>query len=1222
MTTPPHPSRSKEVHDALYRQISKPFGAPAAKKEGIVDTAVNQFSEHDTRVVMSRLSHSQFSLYELVQYAQSHDPEAFQTALLASQEHLLEEGGGKNLWAVTPAIELANRYCSDLSQGLTNKQAELNLEAYGRNQLDEDPGTPLWKIFAMNFTTPVILLLLVAAIICMGFQEWTEGIVILVVVLANAILATYMEKSAGDALAALASLAAPMCLVLREGKEVSLDAREVVPGDILVLTTGAAIAADARVLSSSDMKTNEAILTGEPEDVKKGLVAKDPTSAFADNLIFGSTNVVNGKGLALVYATGMQTQVGRIAEQLTKAAKKGKGKTPLQVALDKLGGLIGLFAIIALTVVVVIAIVTKYEDPAHPGSNRVLSIILVGVSFAVSAIPEGLPMVVTVCLSLGCRDMVYRNANLRKLPAVETLGCCSVVCSDKTGTLTEGKMTAVRLVALSRGESGVQDCQRFRCWPTRGFDPRGGIFRQNELTFEAEAGILAAALAGNKDFGHFAHNLGNHADTSAEATLVRSLCLAAYLNSYSTKLQTDNTGRWNTVGNMSEGAIVVAAAKAGFGTFEVGMVDAAKQYPMVPTLEVPFSSARKVMITVHEVEGGIFNGIDLNSVNKICTHVAVIKGAPERVIEHAHFTIKETKGSSVYPLAMDWDQTIMERELQNVLNENSQMAQEALRVLAVGLIPLTGAEVQQAAALDSTEDKLGFFYSGHVVFLGMFGSLDPPRNGVKDAIFKCNRAGVRVIMITGDHITTATAVGKQIGLLSEDQGPETGEAIQCSALRVNGDPNQEMLSPEEIDVLTAKTRVFARAQPEDKIAIVTSLQSQGHVVAMTGDGVNDAPALQAADIGIAMGIAGTDVAKGAAEMILLDDNFVTIVAAIEEGRKIYANIQKFVCFLLGTNTGEIVYLLIAILSQLKLPVDAVQILFVNLATGGLPAVAISREPLESEIMEQPARDPKERIMTRDWWLYGNIPHTLFEAAVVLFNLVIAMYLCTGVITLGQIRDQCLRTSSGTIYNCQSYEYRFASVRDRGWVTNIDFIQDGRIRQYLGVVRGKYDQPLSAAEVFGSASSPGCAGATDALGWCLPASGWNPPQGFQFVNTRGSKIAGSQSFVLAVYVEMLRGYTVRSWRPAYEVFNKTGWMHIACSLCSILTLLLVVVPGLRDLFSLTPIAWYQYLIAFGWGLVSVVLDEAIPKVAYRRREARKQRRRQSASEHSVQLKIAP
>lgn len=1163
-------THARHVQQKLVRNLSdaqsshaqlQPPGAPTTHvltkphgKSSLAANAIDDFAEANTGGVISRLSGSQLSFQELISYARTQDPEGFAHAFQVSQDKTLAEG--QNQWAVLPTVELAARYNSDVVKGLTTEQAKQNIEIYGMNVLAQETRTPVWRIFLSNCVQPVIIILLVAAAVCFGFQEWIKAGAILAVVLLNAILATWMEKSAGDALAALASLAPPKCRVIRDGKEIEIDACAVTPGDLMVLRTGDSVAADCRMISIADLKTNEAILTGEPEDVKKVLVARDPTSAFADNLCFGSTSVVNGSGQALIYATGMQTQVGRIAEQLSKEASSGKTNTPLQTALNKLGGLIGILCISALAIVVVVAILIGYQDPAHPDASPVLSIILVGVGFAVSSIPEGLPMVVTVCLSLGCRDMAARNANIRKLPAVETLGCTSVVCSDKTGTLTEGKMTCVKLVAINRTGDPDTTCKNFSFWPTKGFNPDGGLFLESDLTSEVQTKIVSLTEVKSRNFSAVVTDYGQK--ETAGSTAPRSVMLAAYLNSYTTKLNMNpDTGKWRTLGNMSEGALIVAAAKTNFGdSSEIGfecelMHD---QYKRIPEIEIPFSSARKLMITVHELETkSFFNGINLevgrNGPN--FTHIAILKGAPEKVIEHSKHICAQTAGGQVF---IDWEDKIRDNELSAVARVNGSLAELALRVLAVAIIPITSTEIERMKAMDSTEDKLSYLISGSVTLLGFFGSVDPPRVGVKEAIGVCRKGGVRVVMITGDQINTATAIGKQIGLLEPTQGIETGESVPCTNMRIDRDPNAELISDTEIDNLTAVTRVFARAQPEDKIAIVKSLQRQGHVVAMTGDGVNDAPALQAADIGVAMGISGTDVAKNAAEMVLLDDNFVTIVAAVEEGkqvaaasqsaasgRRIYSNIQKFVGFLLGCNLGEILYLFISILAQLRMPIDAVQILFLNLSVS-LPAAAISREKGDDGLMEIPPRNKNERILTRVWWLYGILPHCLLQAGIVLANLCIAMYMTLGVVTLNQIRDQCLNAGGNNeaIYYCQSSEWRVFSGFN-GWVTNIDYYANGQIYQHLGIIKGKFDRQLTPTDVFGVGQTdmvPCETGILDAKGWCMPPPDFSHPRNHLYVNARGTRIASTQSFVCAVLTEAVRPYTVRI-RPANSFLIRSG-----------------------------------------------------------------------------------
>eukprot|EP01068_Selenidium_serpulae_P017219 Selendium_serpulae@DN6362_c0_g1_i1.p1 len=456
----------------------KPKPSPSflsRQREGGVGLHPTDFIEAENQLIVERLSRSHRSLKDLVEQAARQDPEAFTAARAAAEVAQPTTGFAK--WSVEPVASLAAEFGTDLNTGLLTAQVEALRRKYGENVLSKEEKEPTWKIFLMQFTSPVVILLLIAAVVSLGFQEWTEGVVILLIVLLNAMLATYMEKSAGDALAKLASLAAPKCRVLRNAEESVVEAVDLVPGDVVVLNTGDAIPADIRMFEVTELMANEAILTGESEDVKKTLIAKDITTPFATNMAFGSTIITNGSGRGIVIGTGMSTQVGRIADQLRDAGKETK-LTPLQRGLNRLGGLIGVIAICVLIVIVIIAILTKYRDPAHPDADPVLTIVLVAVSFAVSSIPEGLPMVVTICLSLGCRDMVKRKAQVRKLPAVETLGSCTVICSDKTGTLTEGKMTAVKLVTFARNgalSSSDQFTKSFSFYPTKGFNPNGGI---------------------------------------------------------------------------------------------------------------------------------------------------------------------------------------------------------------------------------------------------------------------------------------------------------------------------------------------------------------------------------------------------------------------------------------------------------------------------------------------------------------------------------------------------------------------------------------------------------------------------------------------------------------------------------------------------------------------------------------------------------------------------
>ncbi|EPT25301.1 P-type ATPase4, putative [Toxoplasma gondii ME49] len=1192
--------------------------------------------------VIDRLSKSHVSLKELVETARQSDPEAFRMAVtLTEQSH---PTSGKNRFASLPIEELAKEFgLKDMSTGLTEEQVLENRRRYGPNVLEKDKSEPVWKIFIQQFLSPVVLLLLVAAIASLALQEWVEGAAIFIIVTLNASLATYMEKSASNALAKLASMAAPGCVVVREGKAQTVGAVDVVPGDIVLLSTGNSVAADMRCIESVELKTNEALLTGESEDISKTLRAKDYDTPFATNLCFASTIVTNGSGRGLVFATGMETQVGRIAQQLKKAGE-GSRLTPLQRGLNRLGGMIGLIAICVLIIVVVVAILTGYRDPAHPDADPVFTIVLVAVGFAVSSIPEGLPMVVTICLSLGARDMVKRKANVRKLPAVETLGCCSVICSDKTGTLTEGKMTAVRLVTVCRNGKVVDAdglTKSFGFYPTKGFDPNGGIFDYNALDEKTKSNLMLQYRDGAfQDFDAVCYNYGNPANKDPTTKLVRSVMLSGYLNSHATTLSRDpDTNRWLAKGNMSEGAIVVGAAKARFGETVAGqemcgMHDAKADFPRVQELEVPFNSSRKMMMTVHQLPAvNYFGDICLNNTTGTkYTHCAIVKGAPDRVLQHVRYTVREgISGPSV-----EWEKQMTPEEIMKVEAVNLELSEQALRVLALTFRPLTDADVAALRRQAGADERLKFALGEtreELVLLGVIGSVDPPRVGVREAIDRCGEAGIRVIMITGDQRPTAVAIAKDIGLLTSQDDPEQ-QSIQCSGLHVDDDPMNEHLPEEELDEIIARVKVFSRAQPEDKIAIVEALKRQGHTVAMTGDGVNDAPALKAADIGVAMGIAGTDVAKGASEMVLLDDNFVTIVAAVEEGRKIYSNIQKFVCFLLGTNIGEIIYLTIAIAASMPLPLEALQVLFLNLMSDGCPAVALAKEPSDDENMKIPPRPRKQPIMTRDWWLYGNLPHTIFEAGCVLMSLALGLYLCTGVVQLNPLHEQCSYFTATQLshnkdidyrYFCRSFEYRVTQDYT-GWVTHIDFWnpKTGKMEQVLGALAGKHPnvtvETPGLAKYIVEAMSDGCPEGVDTdseTGFCMPKAGTkvssatdtpkgSAPKDYFDVSARGAKMGRTCSFITAVWCEMLRAYTVRTWQWFFLVFNRNPWMHLACSISATLTSLLTIVPGIQSAFSTCALPWYLYLFAIGCGFVNLILDELIPKPLYRLKKAREAR----------------
>jgi P-type Ca2+ transporter type 2C len=735
--------------------------------------------------------------------------------------------------------------------GLSAAEAAERLEHYGPNELETTGRHSALALLAEQFRNILIIILLVAVALSAFLGHAIEAVAISVIVLFSVILGFVQEYRAERAIEALRQMAAPTATVVREGEETDVPAREVVPGDIVVLHAGDKVPADGRMIEAVNLQTEEAALTGESLPVTKH-TARLTGEALAlgdrKNMVYSGTAATYGRGRAVIVASAMQTEFGKIARMLQTVETS---KTPLQENLDKVGATLARAAFVVVLVIVALGLVR---------GQPFIEMLIFGIALAVAVVPEALPAVVTISLAIGVQRMIKRNALIRRLPAVETLGSTSVICSDKTGTLTRDEMTVRKIWAAGKwiDVSGT------------GYEPQGA----------------------------FSHN----GDSGPPSEAVRELLAAAALVSDAQLARPEN-GRtaWSIKGDPTEGALIVAAAKAG-----LDKRDLEARFPRID--EIPFTSETKRMTTLHRTDAGT---------------VAYAKGAPEILVESCTRYLSESG---------ERDLTPADRE--RILDTAQQMAGRAMRVLAV-------ARKADTAVAQAESD---------MTLLGLVGMIDPPRPEAKQAIRVCEEAGIRPVMITGDHPLTAKAVAAELDLL------KSGHVVTGREL--------EAMSDAELEREVEDIEVFARVSPAHKLRVVTALQKNGHTVAMTGDGVNDAPALKKADIGIAMGITGTDVTKEAAAMMLTDDNFASIVAAVEEGRGVFGNIKKYLMYLLSSNIGEIGLMAGATLAGLPLPLTAVQILYVNLATDGLPALALALDPPEADLMKRKPRSRRSGIFTR------------------------------------------------------------------------------------------------------------------------------------------------------------------------------------------------------------------------------------------------------------------
>ena len=799
--------------------------------------------------------------------------------------------------------------------GLAASEATRRLAQYGLNEVQAAAPISLWAILAEQFKNVLIIILLIGTAISAFLGHGTEAIAIAVIVLLAVLLGFVQEYRADRAIDALRRMAAPTATVLRDGREGEIAASELVPGDVVLLHTGDRVPADVRLIEAVNLQCDEAALTGESIPVEKQTAPlADFNLALGDrsSMAYAGTIVTYGRGRGYVVATGMQTEFGKVAKMLQTVEV---GRTPLQENLDKVGRALAKAALAIVAIIVVLGIVR---------GQPFLEMLIFGIALAVAAVPEALPAVVTISLAIGVQHMVRRNALVRRLPAVETLGSTSVICTDKTGTLTKGEMT-VRKICLDDQMVEVSGA---------GYEPSG--------QFSVDGSVIDPSDG------------------------LRLLLQAATLASDAKLTHDALEGRWKITGDPTEGALVVAAAKAGLDKAALE-----EQYPRV--YEIPFTSEKKRMSTLHATSNG---------------GVAYCKGAPEVILDAC---TQESAGSGESPLDTS--------RRESILAMARQMADQALRVLAVAYKP--------DASKDDAEQSM--------IFLGLLGMIDPPRPEAKEAVQTCARAGIKTVMITGDHPLTAQAIARELGIL------KGGRAVTGAELEAMRDVDFER----EVENI----EVYARVSPEDKLRVVTALQKKGHIAAMTGDGVNDAPALRKADIGVAMGITGTDVTKEAGVMTLLDDNFASIVGAVEEGRKIFSNIKKYLMYLLSSNVGEIVLMAGASFAGLPMPLTAVQILFVNFVTDGLPALALAVDPPEEDLMRRPPRDPRTGIFTR--------PVVILIIAGGLWSAIVNMGIFTWALNSGLSLEEAMTMTFISLILIQFFKaYNFRS--DRHSVLNRPF----------------------------------------------------------------------------------------------------------------------------------------------------------------------------------------
>jgi potassium/sodium efflux P-type ATPase len=1044
-----------------------------------------------------------------------------------------------------PAQAIFDKFGSSIKTGMSESAAETRFMEDGPNELYQPPPPSLLMLFLAQLKGFVILLLMAAAVASLAMAaigpkredplQYITGVFIIIIVVVNAGIAAKTEAQANDALGALAAMNAPTVTILRDGIEVKVETRRVVKGDIVLLGVGDVVPADVRVVESADFKVSEMPLTGEPDDVPKThkvreLKPGETPKLVPETMAFMNCTVMNGKARVVVTSTGMETRIGKIAQMLQKKDGEEEAKTPLQRNLDQLGSRIGVYAIgVCIIVFIVMLVMQSTPDDYDPsvcngGACKWQAVIMYGimtsVTLAVAAIPEGIPLCVTLSLALGCKDMVEKKVQVRKLAAVETLGSASVICTDKTGTLTEGKMTLTKVWSAGKTYEVLG----------KGFNPEEGGFQN-----------------------------ADGSDASQEAPVVSTVYSAVICSN--TKLGKNDKGQWEPKGNSSEAPYIVAGRKLKFSEDEV-------QTKCPRVLEVPFSSARKMMLTVSNVTENRLGpgGIQLPENTK---YVSVCKGAPNFILD-ACTQFLDSDGQF---------KPLDEAKKAEILGVVDNFSSQALRVLAMAIVPLEKLPFDVQDEELNTDQKFSLCRDG-LQLVGLGAAIDPERNGVPESVIKAREAGIRVVMITGDYVKTAIAIAKNCNILQKEDD-EMKDAVDCGTLR----PGGQYVDDFKMDAITARVKVFARAQPEDKLRIVESLQRQDFVSAMTGDGVNDAPALNRADIGVAMNIQGTEVAKGASDMILSDDNFANIVVAVEKGRVIYSGIQKFVAFIMSVHIAEVAQIFLCVVSSMPIMRTPIQILFLILVTDLPPSIALGREPGEPGIMKRKPR-PKSEPVTLKWMTSNYTMNGLILAAVIM-----AVYTCSlsyflGVFTGSQrftlireltdvcdsLYEHCGATGCNNVEeDFDKFDFLKASFQDSsqrvgkspimgdleaGWLINRDTLPSFRLKD-VAAVCNPYEDWVS--------TSCGNAKLSIAEDWT------NADYRRECAEHKGSAWvaammmnARTTAFISLVFSENIRAYISRSftnhlWVKPFDNRN----MQYAIGLAQMCLMVVIFVPFVKD-----------------------------------------------------------